>query len=115
MGGPAGRLVDIASDSTSFVIDPAVAGGVVIHWGAPVGALDGDDLAATAAATARPATIAALDVVAPIGIVAEHASGYPGHPGLSGHRGDGSAWAPRFTLEHVDERGDGVEPSVPVV
>ncbi len=43
------------------------------------------------------------------GIVAEHASGYPGHPGLAGHRGDGSAWAPRFTLEHVDERGGGVE------
>ena len=31
-------------------------------------------------------------------------SGYPGRPGLLGHRGDGSTWAPRFTLEHVDER-----------
>ena len=109
MGGPAGRLVDVASDSTSFVIDPAVAGGVVVHWGRSVGALDGDGLAATAIATARPATIGALDVVAPAGIVAEHASGYPGHPGLAGHRGDGSAWAPRFTLESVDERGGGVE------
>ena len=109
VGGPAGRLVDVASDSTSFVIDPAVAGGVVVHWGAAGRCARRRRPRRDRRATARPATIAALDVVAPIGIVAEHASGYPGHPGLSGHRGDGSAWAPRFTLEHVDERAGGVE------
>ena len=78
------RFVDIESDGTSFVVDSSVAGGVVVHWGAPLGGLDADGLETTARSLALPIPTGALDVVAPVGIVAEHGSGYPGHPGLRG-------------------------------
>ena len=32
----------------------------------------------------------------------EHGSGFPGRPGLSGHRADGEAWAPRFVADVGD-------------
>ena len=40
----------------------------------------------------------ALDVVAPVGFVPEHGSGFPGRPGLSGRRPNGSGWSPRFEV-----------------
>ena len=39
-----------------------------------------------------------LDVAVRIGLVAEEASGFAGRPGIAGHRPDGSAWSPSFTL-----------------
>ncbi len=96
-GGPA-RFFDVGGDGTSFVVDTGVGGGAVVHWGAAAG----PELAATAAALARTATIGALDTVAPAGLVPEHGSGYPGRPGLSGRRPGGSAWAPRFATRSVD-------------
>ena len=86
--GPAVASSTSASDSTSFVDRSRRRrrGAVVVHWGAPLGALDGDGLAATAVATAPAGDRAALDVVAPIAVVPEHGSGFPGRPGLRGHR-----------------------------
>ncbi len=102
---PTGDFVDLGMvGSTSFVVEPAVGGGVLVHWGAPVDT----DLAATAAALTMPATAGGLDVVAPIAFVPEHGSGFPGRPGLSGHRSGGEAWAPRFTADSVSPRDDGV-------
>ena len=99
---PAGALVDLGGDDTSFVVDPATGGGVLVHWGAPIG--DGSALTATAAALAMPPTIGGLDVVAPVAFVPEHGSGFPGRPGLSGRRGDGRGWAPRFVADVGDRR-----------
>ncbi len=93
---PAGGLVDLGGNDSSFVVDPSVGGGVLVHWGATIGA-DGD-VAATAAALTMPPTTGSLDVVAPMALVPEHGSGFPGRPGLSGHRSDGRAWAPRFVV-----------------
>ena len=76
------------------MLDTTRAGGVTLHWGAPVSDASVD---ATAAALEMVANVGGLDSVAPIGLVPEHGSGFPGRPGLSGRRRDGSAWAPRFT------------------
>jgi alpha-galactosidase len=98
---PAGQpvnLVDLGDDGTSFVVDPVAGGGVLVHWGAPIGDAD---LGATSAATTMPATGGSLDTVAPVAFVPEHGSGFPGRPGLSGRRADGWAWAPRFVAESV--------------
>jgi alpha-galactosidase len=104
---PTGGLVDLGVvGTTSFVVDPLVSGGALVHWGAPVG--DDAELEGTAAALAMPATVGSLDVVAPISIVPEHGSGFPGRPGMTGHRNDGSAWAPRFVAASVFPRHDGV-------
>lgn len=46
-----------------------------------------------------------LDVAAPLGLVAEHATGHLGRPGLVGARPDGSGWSPRFALDRI-ERAD---------
>jgi len=39
---------------------------------------------------------AAPATVAPVSVVPEHGSGFPGRPGLLGSRPDGRGWAPRF-------------------
>lgn len=95
-------LVDAGQDGTSLVIDTSHAGGVTLHWGAPIGGAPNDDndeplAAASAAALGLVPVAGGLDAVASIGIVPEHGSGFPGRPGLSGRRADGTAWSPRFT------------------
>ncbi|MFW2382994.1 MAG: alpha-galactosidase [Acidimicrobiales bacterium] len=40
---------------------------------------------------------ATLDSHPPIGLFAEESRGFPGAPGVSGHRPDGTGWSPRFT------------------
>ena len=55
----------------------------------------------------RPITNGVLDVVAPISIVPEHGSGFPGRPGLAGHRRGGLAWAPRFAPAGVERTATG--------
>ena len=84
-------LVHLQIPAVSVVID--VGGGVpaVVHWGAPLGAGEVPHELFT-----RSIPRGGLDVVAPLSIVPEHGSGFPGRPGLVGHRDDGSGWAPRF-------------------
>ncbi len=100
------ELVDLGFSGTSFLIDPVVAGGAVIHWGATLGGIDPAGRAATAAALQLPVTAGALDVVAPLALVPEYGSGFPGRPGLSGRRADGTAWAPRFVATSIDASSD---------
>ena len=91
-----GALVDLGGDDTSFVVDPAVGGGVLVHWGAPLGAggcPDGDRRGADDGADDRGRSTSSPRWR----FVPEHGSGFPGRPGLSGHRSDGRAWAPRFS------------------
>ncbi len=70
----------------------------VVYWGTALGDID---VASTVAAAERPITGGGLDIVAPVAIVPEHGSGWPGRPGLLGHRRGGTAWAPRFAVESV--------------
>ena len=93
----AGVLIHLWGSNTSVVIDLTTGVPTVRHWGA---ALNHDiDLDALVSATTRPIAHGGLDIEAPLSFVPEHASGFPGRPGLLGHRRGGSAWAPRFTYE----------------
>ncbi|MBI4884480.1 MAG: alpha-galactosidase [Actinobacteria bacterium] len=93
-----GRGVDVLIDES-----PGVP--VIVHWGAPLG---GIDEASVLAALARQTVPGGLAVVAPISVVPEHGSGFPGRPGLSGHRPGGKAWAPRFQPAGVEHAASGI-------
>ena len=86
-------LVHLHTPEVSVVVDVGGVGGVpaIIHWGAPLG-----PGAVPLDLFERAIPRGGLDVVAPLAIVPEHGSGFPGRPGLTGHRDDGSGWAPRF-------------------
>ncbi len=45
---------------------------------------------------------ATLDEHYPVGLFAEESLGFPGSPGISGHRPDGTGWSPRF--RRIEER-----------
>ncbi len=83
----------LTNGATSVVI--ADIGGMpwIAHWGAPIVDADVDGLLE---AIARPLPNGTLDFETPVGIIAEHGSGFSGSPGISGARANGSAWAPRF-------------------
>lgn len=73
----------------------------VVHWGADLGELTPDDLAALpAAAGYEPPTAGTHDAAAPVTLLPSRAQGWAGWPGLTGHRG-GLASQPLFTLVDV--------------
>ena len=95
----AGRLVHLRAEDVSVVVDTTTGAPTILYWGDPLA--PGDDLDASRLALERPVPEGGLDVVAPATLVTEHGSGYPGRPGLRGHRGDGTAWSPRFSTGEV--------------
>ena len=97
-GADAGTSADLVVDASS---------GALVHWGAPLGALAEADLTELSRAAARPLVHGSPDAVAPVTIVPEHGSGWPGRPGLNGCRPDGTAWAPRFTASGHTTGADG--------
>jgi alpha-galactosidase len=88
------ELIHLRGRRSDVVVDVAHGAPVIAYWGAALGA--GADPSALIAAAERPLVHGSPDVVAPISVVPEHASGFPGRPGLQGHRRRGVAWAPRF-------------------
>ena len=78
------------SSSTSRPARPTI-----VYWGQSLG--PDLDPASIGASLDRPIVNGTFDVVAPITVVPEHGSGFVGRPGLTGRRGGGRAWAPRFT------------------
>jgi alpha-galactosidase len=94
MPAAAGTVLTIERDGVAVVVEVSAGSPAVLHWGAPIGPGEGATLAA---GLERPVPAGALDTVAPLTLVPEHARGFPGHPGLVGRRPDGTAWAPRFT------------------
>ena len=75
---------------TGVVVDLSAGVPVINHWGAALA--DQRD----AARLERPVVGGSADRVAPLSIVPGHGDGFPGRPGLLGHRRGGRAWAPRF-------------------
>lgn len=86
-------MIHLRGRGTDMVVDLSHGVPQVMHWGPQLSELDE---AGVAAATQRPVVHAAPDVVAPISVVPEHGSGFPGRPGLLGSRPGGRDWAPRF-------------------
>jgi alpha-galactosidase len=87
-------VIHLRGRASDLVVDVSTGVPTIVYWGAPLD--HGTDFSRLAAALDRPLTHGSPDVVAPISIVPEHGSGFPGRPGLSGHRRGGTAWAPRF-------------------
>ena len=82
---------------------------VLLHWGADLGDLDGQQLASLALALVPPVPRNSLDDPPPRGILPESARGYRGRPGLSGFRENGNV-APHLQLSGTvvgDETGMG--------
>jgi alpha-galactosidase len=96
-------LIRLSTATTDVVVDVSTGAPTIVHWGAALGPqVDLDELVRV---LDRPVVAGALDVVAPLSVVPEHGSGFPGRPGLLGRRGGGRAWSPRFTaVEHAVER-----------
>ena len=70
---------------------------VVRHWGADLGDLTGDDVAALARSLGRTVNHSSLDRPRVLPLLPDLASGFPGTPAVTGYRPDGSATvSPRF-------------------
>ncbi|MEN9504442.1 MAG: hypothetical protein RI958_368 [Actinomycetota bacterium] len=100
-----GPFVHLRGRSADVVLDTRHGVPVVLHWGAPLG---GVDPAVIASALERPVVHGALDAEAPLSVVPEHGSGFPGRPGLLGHRRGGGSWSARFRPHAVEVSESGV-------
>ena len=103
------RAVHLHSGGCSLLID-LTKGGVptVVHWGADLGRLRSSDVAAIRESTRSQRIPNGLLDPAPVGVVPEGGSGWPGRPGLRGSRG-GRQWSPRFRLVTATVDGSPVQ------
>ncbi|PIE32039.1 MAG: alpha-galactosidase [Ilumatobacter coccineus] len=94
-------MIELAAPGMSVVVDVTTGAPTIVYWGSDIGS---GDIEALSRAHERPIAAASPDVVAPMSMVPEHGSGYPGRPGLSVHRAGGTHWSPRFapTDHHRD-------------
>ncbi len=101
--GDAGVVwVHLRAENTSVVI-LSTDGGMptLAHWGPSLTDGDVEDLTAV---SVRPLPQAALDIEAPLGLVAESGRGFIGTPGIAGHRSDGQGFGPEFKTVGVERR-----------
>ncbi|HSB84817.1 MAG TPA: alpha-galactosidase [Ilumatobacteraceae bacterium] len=91
-------MIHLRGRASDVVVDVSNGPPAIVYWGPPLGSEVHDiDIE-------RPLVQGSPDVIAPVAVVPEHASGFAGHPGLLGHRADGRDWAPRFvTTSHQRE------------
>jgi alpha-galactosidase len=96
-------ILHLRTDTVSLVID-ATALPSVVHWGAPLGELSEEELRTLADGVVSPISMNAPGVPIPIALLPSARDGYPGRPGLRGHRG-GTDWLPSLTLFSVKQFG----------
>jgi len=96
-------IVHLRVDTVSLVID-ARSLPAVVHWGAPLGDLSEEDLVVLADDAVSPSSMNAPGVPVPIALLASARQGYPGRPGLRGHRG-GVDWLPALELTSAKQHG----------
>ena len=88
-------MIRLRGESADVVIDTASGVPTIVYWGAPLGDVDVSTLTA---ALARPVVFGALDVVAPISVVPEHAAGFAGrvcwHIAVVARLGRRDSWPP---------------------
>ena len=92
-------IVHLRADTVSVVVDARDLPSIV-HWGAPLPGLSDEDLLALADDAVSPIPNNAPDVPIPIGLLPSARQGYPGRPGLRGHRASGD-WLPSLTRSAV--------------
>jgi len=101
------ELVHLRAAGVSVLVDlregrlPEIA-----HWGADLGDLTPDELAAVADANVPPAVANGIDVPVRLALLPEHSAGWAGRPGLSGSRA-GRDWSPSFRVCAVRRAEDG--------
>lgn len=89
-------MIHLPGATADVVLDEATGVPTIVHWGAPLGEVDAAGLRT---ALARPSAGGGSPACA-LTVVPEHGAGWPGRPGLSGHRQGGRGWAPRFVADH---------------
>jgi alpha-galactosidase len=104
------RLVHLRAGGVSLLVDargdrlPRIA-----YWGPDLGPLPAPALAELVLAARPPVVTAMADAPTDLAILPEGAAGWPGEPGLLGHR-DGRDWSPQFAVTSVrtgtDPTGD---------
>jgi alpha-galactosidase len=91
-------VVHLRAAGVSLVLDCTGSGlPRVLHWGADLGQLDDGTLAGLAAADRRQTTGSTPDTPVPLALLPEASAGWPGTPGLTGHR-DGTHFSTAFTV-----------------
>jgi alpha-galactosidase len=95
-------VVHLRAGGVSLVLD--CTGGTlprVLHWGADLGPLEAGTLTALAAADRPQHTGSTPDEPVPLALLPEASAGWPGTPGLTGHR-DGTHFTTAFTVRGLD-------------
>lgn len=107
MTSPVNALLALRAAGVSLVLD-LTAGRLpaIVHWGADVGELTTDDVAAMVLAGVNPIAPNTVDEPMRVSLLPEHWTGWAGRPGLSGSRA-GRDWSPKFTTTAL--RVDAVE------
>src|SRR6478752_5231912 len=98
---PGSRLRYLRAAGVSVVIDcsgPRLPR--ILHWGSDLGLLEHADLEGLAHADVQAVVTNVPDEPVNPGLLAEHAIGWAGLPGLLGHRA-GLSWSPLFAVSHV--------------
>lgn len=110
VSGTASSVVHLRQAGCSLVIDCRAASmPAVVHWGADVGDVSTDELAALAHALVPPTAPSSFHT--PLGhLVPQRSAGHFDRPGLSGHRGRRD-WSPGFVLQRAELR----QPAVLIV
>jgi alpha-galactosidase len=94
------RFEILRSASVDVVVDVSTGVPSIVHWGAPLGAqVTASDLSWLYDDVQIPGS---LDMTRSVPIVPMHGDGFPGRPGLQGHRRGGRHWAPRFSFVDAD-------------
>jgi alpha-galactosidase len=102
------RLTHLRAAGVSLVLDPRGNGlATVLHWGADLGDLTRQELSQLAEAVTMPNIAGFDDAVPRVALLPEHGTGWPGQPGLTGHR-QGADWSPLFTLDSVEAEDSSV-------
>ncbi|GAA3848474.1 alpha-galactosidase [Streptomyces sedi] len=93
-----GSYLNFRSAGAALVLD-CTGDGLprVVHWGADLGELTQDTMAAMARAAVPQIAWNNVDVVVPLALVPEHSAGWQGTPGLTGHRA-GTDFSTAFTV-----------------
>ncbi|WP_446219352.1 alpha-galactosidase [Micromonospora sp. IBHARD004] len=99
-------IVHLRRARTSLVLDARGPGlPRIVHWGADLGPLPADDLAALVDATIPPVVPSSFDAPTVLSLLPEASAGWSGRPGLAGHR-NGRDWSTAFRLDVSDVGSD---------
>ncbi len=103
---PDSWVIHLHSDITSLLIHVGPAGvPSVVHWGPDLGPMAADLVVAVPKQVERMYVGNVPDTPMDPGILPASWTGWPGQPGISGHRGDGTAWSPRLQTTKVHYEG----------